>query len=89
MLQVNYLSDLNAQLTDVLLSPLYMLLVVEQISDPAKIHSHLVLVSLPSLVQREDLFVNNGMNIVGLNSSNHIPHESFATNIYTTDSTDV
>lgn len=51
--------------------------------------THHVLVGFPSLLQGEDLLIHNRVDVVSLNGPDHVVHHSLATNIDTTDSTNV
>lgn len=48
-----------------------------------------MVISFPSLMQTEDLVIHHGVDIIGLNSPDHVPHQGFATNIDTANSANV
>ena len=48
-----------------------------------------VIIGLTSLVEAKDLVIHHGMDIVGLDGPDHIPHQCLATHIDTTDCADV
>lgn len=48
-----------------------------------------MIIGFPCLVKGEHLVIHQRVDIISLDGSDHIPHESFATNINTTHSADV
>lgn len=59
------------------------------LTDMDQEYTYLVLVRLLSLLEREDFLVNNRVDVVGLDSADHILEQITATNVHSTDSADV
>lgn len=47
------------------------------------------MIGFPCLLKAKHLLIHHRVDIIGLNGSDHIPHESFAANINTTHSADM
>lgn len=84
----HFLVDLDSQLSKVLLGPLNSNLLACYPSSLVKSTYHVV-IGFPCLVKAKHLLIHHRVDIIGLDGSDHIPHESFATNINTTHSADV